>query len=545
AKVINISLAFTADSITLKNAIDNAYSKGCAIFAASGNESRNTIPYPARYSNVMAVGSSGDGKTRIASSNYGEGMGVVAFASYYSISSAGGYVGVGGTSISTPQVSGLASLIWAVNPDLTNSQVYRLIEQGAKPLGGGYNLETGYGLIDCGKTLAMALETVGPPQYTTPPVITLNGLIEVTLEEGNAYIEPGCTAQDCLGVDITAQVNVSGSVNTSVPGAYTITYEVTDAGGNTTRVTRTVTVVAVVPQYNTPPVITLKGMENITIEEGNTYIEPGYTATDCLGVDITVQVIVSGSVNTSVPGNYTITYKVTDAGDNTTSVTRTVTVTEIIPVLSPPALNLIGANPIILHLGGSAYIEQGALAYDDADGNISGLVQITGGPDTNHSGTYTVTYRVVNSAGLEAVATRQVRVLAPIVTTLPRTSYNFTGQGKVPTTVTHNGIVAEAAGFMDLNITNLSGKMSITVKLVNIDTGAIAFSNTYSTEGVRQFFVDPGRYNLVVTIDSGNGNCNYKLTLLMPEVVIWTFELPETPQGGSYTAYAGPIYQAA
>ena len=129
---------------------------------------------------------------------------------------------------------------------------------------------------------------------------------------------------------------------------------------------------------------------------------------------------------------------------------------------------------------------------------------------------------------LEASVTRTVRVLAPIVTTLPRVSYNLTGQGKVPTTITHTGIVADADGMMDLNITNFSGKMSIRVTLVNTATGAHAFTKTYSTEGVRRFNICSGRYNLLVTIESGNGNCNYKMSLTMPQVVTTRFELPET-----------------
>jgi len=453
AKVINLSVSTASDSITLKNAIDYAYNKGCAIFSSTSNDGKNGINYPARYPNVIAVGSTSNGSSRHTTSNYGVGMGVVASASYYTTTQTGGYALVSGTSVASPQVASLASLILAVNPALTNAEVYALIQQGAKTLGGGYNIETGYGLLDCGKTLAMALATVPviedpPPVYASPPIITLKGQAAISLEEGTAYTEPGWTATDCLGADLTAAVTVVGGVNTAVPGVYTLTYGVTDAGGNTASVARTVTV--------------------------------------------TAKIIV-------------------------------------IPPATPPTIALVGANPIILHLGGSAYVEQGATALDAKDATLP--VQIIGTPDTSKAGTYTVTYRAVNSAGLEAVAVRQVRVLAPIVKTLPRVAYNFTGQGKVPTTVTHTGVVAEAAGYMDLNITNLSGKMSITVKVVNAATGSAVSTDTFSAEGGRKVYVDAGRYNVVVTIDSGNGNCNYKMSLLAPEVVTYTFELPETPQG--------------
>ena len=127
AKIINLSLGSTADSVTMRNAIDYAYNKGCAIFAATGNESASSICYPARYPNVMAVGGTANGTSRAAFSNYGSGMGIIAVSSYNTTNSAGGYSVMSGTSFSSPQAASLASLIWAINPGLTNAQVYSLL----------------------------------------------------------------------------------------------------------------------------------------------------------------------------------------------------------------------------------------------------------------------------------------------------------------------------------------------------------------------------------------------------------------------------------
>lgn len=54
----------------------------------------------------------------------------------------------------------------------------------------------------------------------------------------------GVTATDDTDGDLTSAVTVSGQVNTSVPGSYELTYSVTDAAGNTTTATRTITVVS-------------------------------------------------------------------------------------------------------------------------------------------------------------------------------------------------------------------------------------------------------------------------------------------------------------
>jgi len=161
ADIISTSIGFDSDSVTTKNAIDYAYNKGCAIFAAAGNSGKVGICYPARYPNVMAVGASGNAAGRASASSYGPGMGVLANQSYNTTTSTGGYAVMAGTSFSTPQVAGLASLILGINPNLSNAQVYDLIQQGAKGNGVYLNDEIGYGFIHIANTLKLAQATAG------------------------------------------------------------------------------------------------------------------------------------------------------------------------------------------------------------------------------------------------------------------------------------------------------------------------------------------------------------------------------------------------
>ena len=160
-----------------------------------------------------------------------------------------------------------------------------------------------------------------PPTVVTPdtaaPVITLNGESSVQINEGEAYEELGATAQD--NVDGSVDVVVSGEVG-SEPGVYTITYSATDAAGNSSQITREVTVLAV---DTTPPVITLLGEDSIEITTEQTFSDPGATATD--DTDGTVEVVVNGTVG-SEPGVYTLTYTATDAAGNSSQATRTVRV---------------------------------------------------------------------------------------------------------------------------------------------------------------------------------------------------------------------------
>ncbi len=81
----------------------------------------------------------------------------------------------------------------------------------------------------------------------TPPVITLKsipveGPVDMTIAKGGTYNEPGATATDNKDGDLSTSINISGTVNTAVPGKYRKLYQVTDAAGNTATKVRYITV---------------------------------------------------------------------------------------------------------------------------------------------------------------------------------------------------------------------------------------------------------------------------------------------------------------
>ena len=170
-----------------------------------------------------------------------------------------------------------------------------------------------------GGTSSPAPEPPAPPSDTTPPVITLLGEAEVNHEQGTEYTDPGATASDDVDGDI--DVAVSGSVDEAVAATYSITYSASDSAGNSASATRTVTV-----QDTIAPVVTLIGDASVTIDEGLVFSDPGATATD--SVDGVLDVVVTGEVGSEV-GAYTLTYSATDAGGNTASVDRSITVVEV------------------------------------------------------------------------------------------------------------------------------------------------------------------------------------------------------------------------
>jgi hypothetical protein len=78
---------------------------------------------------------------------------------------------------------------------------------------------------------------------------------------------------------------------------------------------------------NVAPELTLLGEAQVTIDQRTTYVDAGASATDNVDGDLTTQIVVSGEVDTSSPGTYTLKYDVSDAAGNAAeSVSRTVVV---------------------------------------------------------------------------------------------------------------------------------------------------------------------------------------------------------------------------
>ena len=105
---------------------------------------------------------------------------------------------------------------------------------------------------------------------TIAPVITLNGSSSVTIgsnsDEGASYTDPGASAHDARDGDISSSITTTGSVDISVVGTYTITYDVSDTAGNqATPVERTVNVLHL--ELTTP--VEFKGTEPGTVDLKN------------------------------------------------------------------------------------------------------------------------------------------------------------------------------------------------------------------------------------------------------------------------------------
>jgi DNA/RNA endonuclease G (NUC1) len=157
------------------------------------------------------------------------------------------------------------------------------------------------------------------------------------------------------------------------------------------------------------PVITVAGVNPLTIAHGSTYTDAGATALDA--VNGSRSVTTNNPVNPNVVGTYAVTYTASDATANSTTATRTVNVTD----QAPPLLTLVGSTTVQVTYG-SSFSDPGAIATDAVDGDLSPYIQVMK-PYTLASagwsaGTYLLSYVVSDAAGNASQAlTRTVQVI--------------------------------------------------------------------------------------------------------------------------------------
>jgi subtilisin family serine protease len=157
-RIINISIGGNGQSAALQSAVDYAWSKGALIFAPAMNYSVSTRYYPAACDHVIAV-SATDSNDHLASfSNYGNWIALAAPGTgILTTANGGGYGYLSGTSFSSPIAAGVAALILAINPSLTNVQLVSLLERSADDIGDpGYDTSFGWGRVNAFRAVAVA-----------------------------------------------------------------------------------------------------------------------------------------------------------------------------------------------------------------------------------------------------------------------------------------------------------------------------------------------------------------------------------------------------
>ena len=148
-----------------------------------------------------------------------------------------------------------------------------------------------------------------------------------------------------------------------------------------------------------------------TIEVGDEF-DPraDVTAEDEEDGDITDKIeILENEVDTTKPGNYEVTYKVTDGGG--ASYVKTITVT-VNPKMEPlNAAPIINAEDKTLTVGDTFDPKADVTAEDVEDGDLTDKIEVLKNEvDTTKSGKYEVTYKVTDNQGASRTKTITVTV---------------------------------------------------------------------------------------------------------------------------------------
>lgn len=234
--------------------------------------------------------------------------------------------------------------------------------------------------------------------------LSLAGEEDTVLEYGEPFQDPGATAVFSGTLLRTepenVEVTVSGQVDTSRVGTYTLTYTA-ECEVDYRVVQRSFHSMATRKVYvvdTQAPSITLESIPDHFTIPGEPYQEEGFSASDGYDGDLTQKVTVREE------DGY-VYYTVTDSSGNMAEAVRSIFYNDPIP----PELVLTGGD--IQWRNGKEYADPGFTATDNADGDITHLVEITTDLDVNTRGFYTVTYTVTDSYGNTATASRRVEVL--------------------------------------------------------------------------------------------------------------------------------------
>jgi subtilisin family serine protease len=202
-RIVNMSFGGpTPSQPPLVDAIHQAAAKGVLLIAAAGNDSRGYVSWPAALLQPsdggrgfgIVVGATDVNGNRGWFSDFGDHLSLVApgfgvLVAPPPLSQLDGLIdpstglpevttwlgtdrtkyGYGsGTSFSAPEVAGVAALVWAARPALTNYQVADILKQSASRQSPGWTPEMGCGILDAGAALRLATSRPASAWAETP-----------------------------------------------------------------------------------------------------------------------------------------------------------------------------------------------------------------------------------------------------------------------------------------------------------------------------------------------------------------------------------------
>jgi serine protease len=227
AQVINMSLGGPGGGPTEAAAVQAALVQGAIVVAAAGNSNSTADHFPSGFPGVFSIGAIDQSLGKAPYSNYGPSQDFMAPGGNTGVDLDGdgnpdgvrstlwnqqqdqpSYAFYQGTSMATPHVAGVISLMLSVNQNLTREQIELILQETAIDLGTpGWDDIFGHGLVNALAAVAEAAEI-----SFTDPVLVVN---PVTLNFGNSRNEMDAKLINGGGGSLT---NVSSTVETDSGG---------------------------------------------------------------------------------------------------------------------------------------------------------------------------------------------------------------------------------------------------------------------------------------------------------------------------------------
>ncbi|PRS26193.1 hypothetical protein C6W19_25865 [Bacillus sp. RJGP41] len=328
---------------------------------------------------------------------------------------------------------------------------------------GTYKLK--YSVTDKGKNTRTVNRVITVKKDKEKPKVT--GATNKTVYKGYSFDpKTSVIASDNVDGNITSKIIISGKVNVNDVGIYKLQYTAKDKTGNSTTVTRTITV----KKDTTKPQITGAGNKDINY---GTSFDPksGVKATDNIDGTITSKVTITGSVNLRKVGIYKLVYSVKDKTDNKTTVTRTINVVDKVK----PTLKGTGLEDATIAIGNTFYLLRGITADDNADGNLTSEIKTAGTVDIQKAGTYRLVYSVTDKSGNKATAERTVEVIDNIAP-------NISGFDELNIRYFDSFNPMEGVTSIDNNDGDLTSKVVVKAIGSEVDPYDLSRSGTYTYE---------------------------------------------------------------
>lgn len=238
ARVVNLSYQ-GMESTTINDAAVYLEGKGGLLVGSIGNDGVDASATYPDFAASLLVGATDKSDAKASFSNYATSLDVMAPGlDIVTTTTGGAFTYTWGTSFSSPLVSGLAGLIFSINPNLSPKTVQMIIKSTAADLGAsGKDLYFGHGRINAAAAVLKAqasLNNQAPVADFTVSNLTGYAPLSVSFNSGNSTDPEGSalTYSWSFG-NGSASNNANPSTVYNNVGTYTVTLTVSDEFGAT------------------------------------------------------------------------------------------------------------------------------------------------------------------------------------------------------------------------------------------------------------------------------------------------------------------------